>query len=245
LSQQQLEWVVGRNPFAQSTMWGEGYDYAPLYTAMSGDIVGSLPVGIQTHGDADVPYWPAENCHNWKEVWVFQVARWFGLMRDMTGPALIEGQAEYAVELRETRSGRISHAQVNGSSSRFRAFVPEGNYVVSSGAQRRNLTMLPGGSYSVDLRPGRAVDFTLSQQAAADGTVTLSAKVEGNGAHTITLRADGAEFANAERRVELKSGALQTLTWTGKAQPSKVPWVVVVYPDGDLSQRKEASGPAR
>ena len=25
LSQQQLEWVIGRNPFAQSVMWGEGY----------------------------------------------------------------------------------------------------------------------------------------------------------------------------------------------------------------------------
>ncbi len=91
LGQQQLQWVMGRNPFVQSTMWGEGYDYAPQYSAMSGDIVGSLPVGIQTRGNGDAPYWPAENCHNWKEVWVLPVARWFSLMRDLSGPALISG----------------------------------------------------------------------------------------------------------------------------------------------------------
>jgi hypothetical protein len=55
LSGRQLEWVMGRNPFVQSTMWGEGYDYAPQYSAMSGDLVGSLPVGIQTRGDRDIP----------------------------------------------------------------------------------------------------------------------------------------------------------------------------------------------
>ncbi|MFT3701154.1 MAG: hypothetical protein QM802_02230 [Agriterribacter sp.] len=56
LSEHQLEWIIGRNPFSQSTMWGEGYDFAPLYTPSSGDMVGALPVGIQTKGEADVPY---------------------------------------------------------------------------------------------------------------------------------------------------------------------------------------------
>ena len=36
LCQKQLYWIVGLNPFAQSTMYGEGYDYAPQYTARSG-----------------------------------------------------------------------------------------------------------------------------------------------------------------------------------------------------------------
>jgi hypothetical protein len=104
--------------------------------------------------------------------------------------------------------------------------------------------MLAGGTYAVDLRPGRAVDVTLSQKMAPDGTLTLSAKVEGAGAHTIALRADGVQFPNAERRIELKPGTPQTVTWTGKTE-SKAPWVAVVYPDGDLSQRKEATGPVR
>jgi hypothetical protein len=83
ICRRQLEWVLGRNPFGQSTMYGVGYDFAPQYTAMSGDLVGSLPVGIQTKFDRDAPYWPAENCYNWKEVWVHPSARWLWLMADL------------------------------------------------------------------------------------------------------------------------------------------------------------------
>jgi hypothetical protein len=83
LCQKQLQWVLGLNPFCQSTMYGEGHDFAPQYTAMSGDMVGSLPVGVQTHFNRDEPYWPAENCYNWKEVWVHPSSRWLWLMCDL------------------------------------------------------------------------------------------------------------------------------------------------------------------
>jgi hypothetical protein len=86
LCQVQLEWVVGRNPFGQSTMYGEGYDYAPQYTAMSGDMAGSLPVGIQTLREHDVPYWPVSNCYNYKEVWVHPSSRWLAILGDLAMP---------------------------------------------------------------------------------------------------------------------------------------------------------------
>lgn len=50
---------------------------------MSGNLVGSLPMGIQTHFNRDVPYWPAENCYNWKEVWVHPSARWLGILAEL------------------------------------------------------------------------------------------------------------------------------------------------------------------
>jgi hypothetical protein len=89
---QQLEWVLGRNPFCQSTMYGAGHDYAPQYTAMSGDMVGSLPVGIETHFDKDEPYWPADNCYNYKEVWVHPSSRWLWLMCDLYETGFEESQ---------------------------------------------------------------------------------------------------------------------------------------------------------
>ena len=70
-----LEWHVGRNPFNQSLIWGEGYNYTPQYSAMSGDIVGSFPVGVETQYNEDVPYYPHANCYNYKEVWVFPAMR--------------------------------------------------------------------------------------------------------------------------------------------------------------------------
>lgn len=77
LARQQIEWALGRNPFAQSLMYGVGHDYAPQYTAVSGNLTGSLPVGIQSRLDRDVPYWPAANCYNYAEVWVHPVSRFF------------------------------------------------------------------------------------------------------------------------------------------------------------------------
>jgi hypothetical protein len=77
LARTQLDWTLGRNPFAQSLMYGVGHDYAPQYTAMSGDIAGSLPVGIQTRMHEDIPYWPPANCYNYAEVWVHPVSRFF------------------------------------------------------------------------------------------------------------------------------------------------------------------------
>jgi hypothetical protein len=48
LAQKQAEWLVGRNPFSSSLMYGEGYDWTPLYSVRSGQMVGALPVGIET-----------------------------------------------------------------------------------------------------------------------------------------------------------------------------------------------------
>lgn len=77
-----LDWHLGVNPFTQSLMYGEGYLFAGQYSVTSGNLVGGLPVGIQTNVDRDEPYWPAENCYNWKEIWVHPSCRWLMLMTD-------------------------------------------------------------------------------------------------------------------------------------------------------------------
>ncbi len=82
IAYQQLSWHLGLNPFNQSLMYGEGYRYAGQYSVMSGNIVGGLPVGVQTHFNRDEPYWSAENCYNWKEIWVHPSTRWLMLMSD-------------------------------------------------------------------------------------------------------------------------------------------------------------------
>jgi hypothetical protein len=64
-------------------MYGEGRLFCSLYSAMSGQIAGALPVGIETRGDRDVPYWPASNYPNWKEVWVHPVSRWMAIVNEL------------------------------------------------------------------------------------------------------------------------------------------------------------------
>ncbi len=83
LAHKQLQWVVGRKPFTQSTMYGEGYDWAQQYSVSSGDFVGSLPVGMQSRGTTDLPYWPSQNTFVFKEVWVHPSARWLWILADL------------------------------------------------------------------------------------------------------------------------------------------------------------------
>jgi len=85
LAQRQAQWIVGRNPFVESTMYGEGYDWSQQYSVSSGDFVGSLPVGMQSRGVTDVPYWPSQNMYVYKEVWVHSASRWLWLMADLVG----------------------------------------------------------------------------------------------------------------------------------------------------------------
>ena len=81
LAQQQAQWFMGRNPFSASIMYGEGYDWTPLYSVRSGQMVGALPVGIETKGDSDAPYWPTQICWTYKEVWTQPVGEWIWLWR--------------------------------------------------------------------------------------------------------------------------------------------------------------------
>jgi hypothetical protein len=89
LAQEQAQWIVGRNPFVQSTMYGEGYDWSQQYSVSSGDFVGSLPVGMQSRGVTDLPYWPVQNTYVYKEVWVHSTSRWLWLMEDLLAPPLV------------------------------------------------------------------------------------------------------------------------------------------------------------
>lgn len=79
----QLEWVLGKNPFASSTMYGEGHNYHPLYVAFSKQIVGSLPVGIKTFDNFDAPYWPTINNAVYKEIWGHTSGKYLWVFADL------------------------------------------------------------------------------------------------------------------------------------------------------------------
>ena len=246
LARDQLEWVVGRNPFGQSTMYGEGYDCAPQYTARSGDIVGSLPVGMKSLGNADLPYWPATNVWNYKEVWVHPVSRWLGLMRDLAGPPRVEGTVGRGIEevlFTETRTRRRTSIPARRGS--FQATLPEGVYDVACGPAATRVTLLPNATVRLDLRPERVLDLRLAGRAAADGRVTLTLTARGSGRHTFALRAHNLAIADATMAADLAPGKAHTLTWEARLADPTAPWVAVVLPDGHLDRRVEAIGSAK
>lgn len=80
---QQLQWMVGKNPFGQSMIYGEGYNYPQQYSVSSGEITGEMPVGMQTFGNEDEPYWPQFNNATYKEVWVGIAGKWLALVAEL------------------------------------------------------------------------------------------------------------------------------------------------------------------
>lgn len=83
LGASQLQWVLGANPFNQSLMYGEGQRYAQQYAVLPGEMVGELPVGIQTFGNEDQPYWPQLNNATYKEVWTGNAGKWLSLLSEI------------------------------------------------------------------------------------------------------------------------------------------------------------------
>lgn len=109
LSQKQLEWVVGRNPFCQSLMYGVGYDYSPLYVYCTRNIVGALGVGVDSFNN-DEPFWCATASTTTKEIWVSPVSRFLGTLATFLG----EPSSAASVEAVLTADGNAMTAKFHG-----------------------------------------------------------------------------------------------------------------------------------
>jgi len=82
IAEEQLFWIVGKNPFGQSLIYGEGSNYAQQYCALPGESVGEIPVGMQSRFNEDSPYWPQFNTATYKEVWGSSAGKWMSLISE-------------------------------------------------------------------------------------------------------------------------------------------------------------------
>ena len=239
----QLEWVVGRNPFSQSTMYGEGYDFPPLYSPSSGDIVGALPVGIQTRAESDIPYWPVQSTWTYKEVWLHPLSQWIGLMRDIGRSVFVQGKADETVELKSLPSGQLTNIEPD-SLGQFQAMIPWGDYLIKSNGVEKELTFIPAGTYNMDLRSNNAFNFEVLKVSSAKGEVTITMRIQGNGSHKFSIRTSNLTINGSAKQVNLKSGRRITLEWYGKTESIDEPWAAVIVADNDLTNHKELIGAA-
>ncbi len=69
IARDQLYWNFGLNPSVQSIMYGHGHRYCQQYAISSGELTGELPVGMESFGNEDIPYWPQGNNCTYKEIW--------------------------------------------------------------------------------------------------------------------------------------------------------------------------------
>lgn len=231
----QLQWVLGGNPFSQSLMYGEGYDYQPLFAYCSRDLTGALPVGMDSRNDS--PYWPAENRATFKEMWVLPVSRLLFSLASMAMPAQVSGVAAAPTELREARTGAV----VRLSPGRFSRTLPPGEYTVSSGNAVSHLSLLAGGHYDIrDLH--HPITMALAAMPPVNGEVQIEARLTGSGNHKIDLRAFNGTADSSSYLVILTPGREETVTWKLKVGAADRPWGVVAIPDDNMTARQELSG---
>ncbi len=247
LAQKQAQWFVGLNPFAASLMYGEGYDWTPLYSVRSGPMVGALPVGVETKDYNDAPYWPTQICWTYKEVWTQPVGQWIWLMQDISVPATLSGTADPAsldrLEITDLKSRQVTSVAPRPLNAEFSIFLPEGRYEVRQGTAQTTITVLPGGFYQVDLRRDRVLDFKASVQNVASNEVVFKVSAQGAGHHTFDLRSDNLVLVEQPRReIDLDGRKPQEAVWHARVESPKTPWVVVIIPDGSLSERHELTG---
>jgi hypothetical protein len=76
---EQMYWTVGKNPFGQSLIYGEGSNYPQMDSFSSGEMTGEMPVGIRSLDNSDIPYWPRANNACYKEVWLTSAGKWMSL----------------------------------------------------------------------------------------------------------------------------------------------------------------------
>jgi hypothetical protein len=210
-------------------------------------MVGALPVGIETKGVDDVPYWPTQICWTYKEVWTQPVGQWIWLMKDISVPATVRGTANPTsrepIEFREQKSGQVTTANSSAPDGKFNIRLPEGLYDARQGSAHTSVTVIPGGFYDVDLRPNHVLDFKVTYQDLGHNEVLLRVAAQGAGRHTFTLRSDNlVPDGPGKQEIDLTSARGREAIWHAHVVSPNTPWVAVVIPDDALSERREVTG---
>lgn len=107
LAREQLEWTLGRNPFGQSLMYGVGNRFATQFVYCSKDMVGGLPVGMDSFKD-DAPYWHGSNYATSKETWIGTVNRFMGAVTALRQPSPRPCDAQVSIQKQTDGSWKVS-----------------------------------------------------------------------------------------------------------------------------------------
>ena len=165
-------------------------------------------------------------------------------MRDLSGPALVEGRAEGSVIFKEITSGQETIVTPDAATMQFRSMLPEGKYIVKYNGEEQLQTLLPASTCYLDLRPGKALNYEITSNTTNKGDIVIKVIAQGTGIHHFTIRTDNLTLINTAKELVLQTGKTGTTEWHARISSPGTAWVVLVIPDGDMQQRKELTGAA-
>ena len=237
LISRQLQWEIGGNPFSRSLVYGVGYDWWQNFTVSLPNLVGGAPVGMNCYR-GDAPAWGNNAVFPYKEIWVLSSARWAANLARVPGCASVAGQAPQGARLRRISTGEITVVHKGP----FELTLPADRYELHYGTFGREVALLDGGRYRLDLDPSRAIDLEISARPATAADVSLRIRVRGVGTREIALRVSNGRVADTRLTVSLGSGGTREIECPLTVVDPQRPWVVVAIPDGRVGEGVEAFG---
>ena len=244
LVERQMQWVAGFNPFSQSLIYGEGYDFSSQYAPSDGDMVGALPVGMDClYGDE--PLWYDSNYPTYKEVWVVPASRFLWNAAYIGIPAHVKGTSAgggSSVIFKNRTSGREFKIEINKSGV-FEGNLPAGPYTIEYSGARMNRDFISGGIYTLVLDPSRSMTFRVSSYKT-ESVSRITAAFEGTGMHQLAIRTFNCSVDAQSKRINLSESGRADIIWNLRILDRTKPWVTVVIPDGDMSQKQDVTGTA-
>lgn len=237
LAEEQMQWTLGRNPFSNSFMYGEGYDYIPLYTPMNGNVVGALPVGLPSTS-VDEPVWKAgSNMPSPHEQWIQTVNRFVWLAGDLLGSTILTGKSATEVSVLNETTNVLTKMQPDGNGN-FSTTIPQGKYIVTVDGMEHHVVALPNAKISIN----KMLDFVVTTNRNAENTkqVTITVEANGTGTHKLAIRTSNLTVLEPEKTITLQQGIKQTISWEALIPDENSPCYVVIVPDNNIAERKEA-----
>lgn len=238
----QMQWVLGYNPFSQSLMYGEGYDYQTLYSYNPGDIAGSLPVGIDCVKN-DEPFWSMSNHATFKEVWIVPVSRFLWNAAFLGTHAYVNGSVAKGVNeisFLNKLTGVDKNVVANDDGT-FQVVLPSGNYEVKYNYCTRNIELISGKNYYLPLSDSQFInlDINIKEVASDKKKITIAINAEGRGEHVLSIDTFNCNTSEPNVMIELNKAEEKSIEMEFQITNLQKPWIIVITPDGDVQQRRE------
>jgi hypothetical protein len=130
----------------------------------AGDFVGSLPVGMQSRGDTDLPYWSSQNMYVYKEVWVHSTSRWLWLMEDLLGRPPSPAAVDFDLSASTAANGEITLRVTARGEGQHTYTLRSDNLVVGDSVRR-------GGKGTIEWKARPKSDAIWTAVVFSDGRI--------------------------------------------------------------------------
>jgi hypothetical protein len=243
IAQRQMEWIIGKNSFAQSTMYGEGYDFSQQYVQLPGEQVGEMCVGIESWENEDVPFWPQVNTATYKEVWSHSSLRWLWLAADCYGPAWVNLYVDYKkgeeVTFVNLLSKQVYTYKPEYKTGKVACKLPAGRYEIQYKDLKVNKTFVAAKKYELNGLMGFETDYTWAfdrqQNLAGENRVIITVKANAGKDVSLLVKTSNLKMDNDTKIVN----TTETVTFAGTVVDSTKPWVALFVPDSNMNETFE------